>query len=58
MNLNKYYLLAIELSLENIVNSKTTRTLIPHFPYKYQYLVVFPDFTFTFMKKEKYILVI
>jgi hypothetical protein len=50
-------LLAIELSLENIVNSNTTRTPIPHIPYKYQYLVVFPDFTFTVMQKEKYKLV-
>ena len=55
--LKQILLLAIELSLENIINASTTRTIIPHFPYQYQYLVILPDFTFTFMKKEKYILI-
>jgi len=46
-------LIAIDLSLDNIVNHDVTRTDVPNTPYKYKYLVVFPDLSFSIMEKEK-----
>jgi flagellar basal body rod protein FlgC len=45
--------LAIELTLHNIANARTTRTPIPHTPFLYHYLKVFPDCSYQVMQKEQ-----
>jgi hypothetical protein len=45
--------LAIELTLHNIANAKTTRTPIPNMPFLYHYLKVFPDYSFQVMQREQ-----
>ena len=45
--------LAIELTLYNVANAKTTRTPMPNTPFLYRYLKVFPDYSFQVMQKER-----
>lgn len=52
--LRNILLLVIDISLENIVNKDTTRTSIPEQTYKYQYITVYHDFSFSIMRSEKY----
>jgi hypothetical protein len=50
-------LVGIEISVANIVNVNTTLTYDQYMPYKYQYLIVYEDFSFQIMEKEKYKLI-
>jgi len=50
-------LVTIEISLLNIINSEATLTSIFGMPYKYKYVVVFQDFSFSVMEEERFKLV-
>jgi hypothetical protein len=45
-------LAGIEISIENIVNSNTTRTSYDLYPYRYKYLVIFPDLSYSIEEKD------
>jgi flagellar basal body rod protein FlgC len=47
-------LVGIEISVDNIINSNTTRISGSHFPYKYKYLIVFSDLSFSIGEKDEY----
>ena len=46
-------LVAIEISVLNIINSEATLTSIFGMPYKYKYVVVLQDFSFSVMEEER-----
>jgi flagellar basal body rod protein FlgC len=53
--LKELLLIGIEISVDNIVNANTTRTSDSKYsPYKYKYLVIDTDLSFSVMEKDKY----
>jgi len=53
-NLRNILYTAIDASLSNIGNRNTTFTFEPNIPYRYQYLIVHSDFSFSIGEREKY----
>ncbi|MDR1148287.1 MAG: hypothetical protein LBK66_06605 [Spirochaetaceae bacterium] len=47
-------LVGIEISVDNIVNANTTRISDGLFPYKYKYLIVSPDLSFSVGERDEY----